>query len=464
MSIGSKAIVMKSVNIPTISLFLSGIIILPILLIIDVNLALISFVGLIFLLFLVVAPPFWLAVLLIVLIPFHSLITNLLGGYESSSRQLFAVWWEALIFIGLIRVLIRNSNRIKILKSNRWILLFAGGLVVTYIISFIRLPSIPAGFSLNLETRFIGILIFFMLIPLEQRQINLLMKLMVLSVGIIALYGIFQYFWDYERLLHLLYYAPGVYTDASQRLYSFSLNSFEPAYGAMIGILIALSFYSRYSAKWIYGPPMLILLISCLILTYTRSAYLGLIVGVATVLALDRRHLDRYFGFVSAGVVLICTILLFGGDFFPNSNFGKRLETIISRKDPSSTAHEKRMKAAINIISENPSGIGLGEYGTVQARFEGGVEKAQYAENWVLQVGVQAGLIGALAYILLTFSILFSLARKPRHNSKDNNCLRFTACGVFVAMTVAGIVIPVWDFLLPLVYTWTLIGMALRYS
>jgi hypothetical protein len=32
---------------------------------------------------------------------------------------------------------------------------------------------------------------------------------------------------------------------------------------------------------------------------------------------------------------------------------------------------------------------------------------------------------------------------------------------VFVAMTVAGVMIPVWDALLPAVYAWALVGMAL---
>lgn len=51
------------------------------------GLALIAIAAFAFCAFLMTAPLFWLAILLVVLIPFEGLITALLGGFDSGVRQ-----------------------------------------------------------------------------------------------------------------------------------------------------------------------------------------------------------------------------------------------------------------------------------------------------------------------------------------------------------------------------------------
>jgi hypothetical protein len=110
------------------------------------------------------------------------------------------------------------------------------------------------------------------------------------------------------------------------------------------------------------------------------------------------------------------------------------------------------MREAVQVLAGNSLGIGLGRYGTVQVRFD--PDDAHKAENWVLQVAVGTGVPGALAYIALTMTILATLLRR-------RNCVGVAAAAVFIAMTVASIMIPVWDLLLPTVYAWSLVGIGL---
>jgi hypothetical protein len=176
---------------------------------------------------LMILPTFWLAVLLVVLVPFQGLISALLGGWGSNARQVFAVWKDVLLLIGIFRVLRNNPNRRQIMLANRWVLSWGGLLMLAYCVAFLRAPSIPAVFSVALETRFLAVMFFFMFLRLNEKRTATLLRLMLWSVGLLAIYGLIQYFWDYDRLLP---FVNGPY--AQRRLYSYSLTALEPAYAA----------------------------------------------------------------------------------------------------------------------------------------------------------------------------------------------------------------------------------------
>jgi hypothetical protein len=405
---------------------------------------------------LAIVPTFWMAVLLVVLIPFQNLITQLLGGYGANTRQAFALWKEVLLIIGIVRCFCNNGNRRQIVAENRWVLCWCGLLMLAYCLAFLRAPSIPAFFALNVEIRFLGVMLFFLFLHLDENHIVLLLRLMILSVGLLAIYGLIQYFWDYERLFSLV--NPEVISfDGQRRLYSYSLSFLESAYAAAIAILILLSGAARNSLRialwWIA------LLLPCLLLTYTRSAYLGLLAGIATLCIIDRTQLRRM---AVAGVVATCLIsgiILFGGDAVGGSSLGQRAQSIVSQNDESSLLHKKAMQEAVQVISENPFGIGLGRFGPFSASFPG-VDKAQYTENWTLQVAVGAGGIAAFAFTGLTATILWSLFRR-RFREPQAAALAAATVSIFSAMTIAGMMIPVWDGHIPAVYSWALVGMVL---
>jgi hypothetical protein len=412
-----------------------------------------------FCVFLITAPPFWLAIVLIVLIPFEGLTTALLGGFDSSARQWAAMWKEVLLAIGIFRVLRGNLNCRAIMSTNRWVLIWSGLLMVVYLVTFVRLPSIPAIFALDLETRFLGVMILFMFLDINDKGITTLLRTIVWSVSLIALYGIFQYVWDYERLLPLMYHVADLSADGTRRLYSYALSVFDCGYGALIAILILFTGAARMTTR--SSLLCLTLLLPCLLLTFVRSAYIGLLCGTIVLVVMNRTHLRRYL--LMGGVVVYALLLSFliAGASLLDSSVGRRVESIVSQTDGSSAAHKESMKTAVKLITANPLGIGLGKSGIVQARFAGDVDKADFTEDWVLQAAVQTGVFGAFAYLGLTGAILVSLllSRIPRNG--ESRRLRALAAGVFVAMTIAGVMIPVWDHLLTAVYAWALVGLAL---
>ncbi len=422
-------------------------------------LAMAAFAAFVFVVVLITIPPFWLALLLVALIPFENLITALLGGFDSSARQLFAMWKEVLLAIGIFRVVWHNPNRRQVIASNRWVLIWSGLLVLVYCATFLRLLSVPAIFSLDLETRFLGVMLFFMFLDLGRKQIAILLRTMVGSVLLIAAYGLIQYAWDYERLLPFMYHLPDLYADGTRRLYSYSLSIFDCAYGSMITVLILFAGAGRIKLR--VALPLFALVVPCLLLTYVRSAYVALLVGMVTICVVDRIHARRHVLIGRFALLLGCSVLPFTGGPALKSSLGQRLQSIVTQNDDSSIAHKDRMEKALKLLASEPFGIGLGKYGIVQARFAGGVDEADFTENWVLQVGVETGVIGAFAYLGLTGAILLSLQRKGSWWTKDEHPLRVSAQAVFAAMTVAGLMIPVWDNLLTSVYAWALVGVAL---
>jgi hypothetical protein len=195
--------------------------------------------------FLVVAPPLWLAILLLLLTPFQSLTTQLLAGFHPALREIVACWKEALIGVGLLRVLLRHPNPRRVLASNRWVFVWSALLILIYCITFLRMPSVPAVFSFNLETRFLWVMLFFMFLDIDDRQRVIVFRVMLFSIGLLAFYGLIQYFWDYDRLLPLVRDTAGLNASGTRRLYSYSLDALEPAYGAMVAMLIVLSGAAR---------------------------------------------------------------------------------------------------------------------------------------------------------------------------------------------------------------------------
>jgi hypothetical protein len=162
------------------------------------------------------------------------------------------------------------------------------------------------------------------------------------------------------------------------------------------------------------------------------------------------------------GVVATCLIsgiLLFGAEAAHRSSLGERIQSIVSQKDESSLGHKESIRTAVRVISANPFGVGLGKYGIVEARFAGD-EATQYIENWALQVAIGAGIIAAFVYAGLTLTILWALLC-IRCRERHNAALVAVALSVVIAMTIAGVMTPVWDFLIPVVYAWALVGMAL---
>jgi hypothetical protein len=409
---------------------------------------------------LMIVPRFWLAAALVLMIPFHQLISALLAGQSANAGKIGAPW-ELLILIGIFRV-VNNPDRDRIVAGNRWVLFWSGFLLLAYSVAFLRSPGIPALYGLNLGIRLLGVLVFFMFLRLDREHIATLLRLMVWGVGMLAAYGVIQYFWDYDRLLPFLYSNAkyGLYSEGDRRLYSYSFNAFEPAYTAVIAILILLSRSLRCSLPKVLC--WVALFLACLTLTYTRSGYVALLAGIASLCMMDRTQLRRAAALAIPALCLGTGFLLFSSQSAEGSSFGRRLQSIISQSDPSSVAHKDSLAKAVRDISLNPSGVGFNTSGIIVARFVG-ADAAEYTENWVLQAGVQAGVLAVFAYVGLTLTILWSLFHVQCRDAHDA-ALMMAAASIFVAMSIASLLIQVWDCETTCVYTWAIVGMALASS
>jgi hypothetical protein len=408
---------------------------------------------------LTMVPTIWIAAALLLFIPFHQLVSNLLVPHGTDPHQLGAPW-EVLVIAGILRSLTVPGRR-NILVANLPVLIWAGCLLLAYGISYLMTAPPPAIYALSLGIRFLGVLLFFMLLPVDSAQTTKLIRLMMWSIGLLALYGVIQYFWDYQRLLPLLDASlkDGFANEGMRRVYSYSLNVFEPAFTALVGLLTILSRTVRIKPVMALGVSAT--LVTCLLLTYTRSAYIGLFAGVIVLSILDRAI--RRYAYIAAFVapLLICISLLMVGQARKSSGLAARVQSIASHRDASSQGHIASMRRAIRDVASSPLGIGLGKSGAAQARFVD-AGRAYYIEDWVLNVADEAGIFAAFSYVGLTFVILWTLIRR-RHDAVNPWLVR-GAVSIFVSLTVVSIMIQVWTCEATLVYAWAIVGLALASS
>lgn len=149
----------------------------------------------------------------------------------------------------------------------------------------------------------------------------------------------------------------------------------------------------------------------CLILTWSRGAWLGLIFGVLLFLLMwNRRSIWIIFAGI-ASLPLMMTVL--------PSSIVSRFTSIGNMADSSTSYRVHIWRATVNMIYDNAfSGIGVGEGAWNKLyplyAFQG-VETAPHSHNLYLQIWLEIGIVGLLAFLVFIFLIYqsgFSLFSK----------------------------------------------------
>jgi hypothetical protein len=163
-----------------------------------------------------------------------------------------------------------------------------------------------------------------------------------------------------------------------------------------------------------------------LLWTFSRSSIVALAVGLAVLAAAWRRWwplpaavvvVAAGFGFAAAFPSIAPRTHWFASDLpyqeaqakakgpLPQ---GSGLDSTVSLGEPSIRSHLDSLRDGIETVFEHPQGYGLGNAGTTAQRF--GV-KLQAGESNYTELGVEAGLAGALLFIAWSLALLAGLVR-----------------------------------------------------
>lgn len=189
-----------------------------------------------------------------------------------------------------------------------------------------------------------------------------------------------------------------------------------------------------------------------LLLSYSRSAWLGLVVGVLVVAILLRRRLfvfvsavDRRFaGHRRVGVGILAAAALLGLLAVSTRAVAFLLATFRGA-EPSAAGRSESLVNGLAVLLHSPLGLGIGSAGPKAVGLD---PTAILTENWYLVYGIQLGWAGLAALALLAAVTVTLLARRVRAASRVDGPIPYgprLAAGALAALVgalVGGLVIP----------------------
>ena len=223
----------------------------------------------------------------------------------------------------------------------------------------------------------------------------------------------------------------------------------------VIPVLLMFAVTCRRWRRWVLWG-LLIMVFGCLARTESLGAWLGLGIGLAVVVMMDRtvrRHaLVLCFGAALVGAVYLQRI--------------GRLSEVFSGGDIGKVDRWFMWQAAIRMITDRPIlGHGLNTLMANYLRYwVGGERQPRYAHNCYLQVTAETGLIGLVSFVGLLSCLLARLmARRRQVPSQEQRWLLGLSAGLIAFLVQAGIDTNFYVLRQAALF-WTLSGLALGLS
>jgi len=225
---------------------------------------------------------------------------------------------------------------------------------------------------------------------------------------------------DYEGLSGLpenWIYNTGDEENPLRRMVSTFLSPLASAYLLVVALIYVLS----RSFRWFWGLLAVALYVG-LLFTHTRAAFAALAVGLVVLALAQRRPAPAVLGVVS--VVVAALFLTVYPSIGPTTSYTpEELEWLrqnaaeeggtsgdpFAGNEASTESHWRNLRNGVRVVIEHPQGYGLGNAGVVAKRT--GVE-IRAGESTYTELGVDAGIAGAAAFVLWSLALLAGLWRR----------------------------------------------------
>jgi hypothetical protein len=283
----------------------------------------------------------------------------------------------------------------------------------------------------------------------------------VLAVALIplSLYAIAQYFfsltsWDANWVASAELASIGAPQEGHIRVFSTLNSPFTFAIVLAIGVILGLGVQRRLSTGIAVTLPLLV----ALALTFVRSAWLAVVVGVLVFAGAAR---GRSGGRIAA-VVAICLLALVtvGGSNPTTSAFTRRVTSLGNpEEDVSARERLETTKRLLPTSLSQPLGAGLGQAGLAVRLEQTGHKRAEVVDDGYLSLMYQAGPFGFLLVLMaLIASVRAAVQALSRAELRDRPA-RAALLASLVALLVALASADVF-FGLPGAILWYLCGLA----
>lgn len=311
------------------------------------------------------------------------------------------------------------------------------------LLDYLAVTLITTLFSVNVAKSFKGLdgLLIIAVYPLffvalkDRAQLTRWLKVLIVSVTVAVCYGILQHYWEVElfRLKQPISFLKHINDDltAPVRITGFFsiYMTFSGQLAQMIPIIAALCLAVTSAWKRLCLAIILSLTGAALLWTYTRSAWLGVLAAFTVI------------GYVLGKRLALLALLvgcLAGTLLLAHPKAMDKSLSLLRDRD------EERIYTwitTLDVIKDHPlTGIGKGNYSSMvipyRERRYGDFEFSSkaHAHNNLLQVSVEAGILGGLCFLWLWGTLFWEAYRVYRGLPETDRLLRWLALGLIGAL------------------------------
>jgi len=372
-----------------------------------------------------------LAALIIVLMPFHAFLTvwasSLVGHYT-----LLRLWKEfvlAGLCIGALYLVIQDKKlRFRLLHDRLLQLIFAYGCLLLLVTLFAlwagTVTPKAAAYGLLLDSR---LLLFFIVTAVTAHYSDLLVRawrrLLLIPAAITVGFATLQYAALPSDVLSHFGYGPASINPVAtvdqkndfQRVQS-TLRGPNPFGTYLILVLAALGTrLIRFHKSFWQTAAFFILSLLALFFTFSRSAWIGVVFALLWLLwqAVTSPKTRKLLIVASAATLVLAAGAMYGlrnNDYFQNVFFHTNEHSLAS--ESSNTGHFTAIKEGLVDTARQPWGRGIGTAGPASAYNS---DPARISENYYIQIGQEAGVLGAGLFIAITVVVMRRLHAVRQH-------------------------------------------------
>lgn len=312
---------------------------------------------------------------------------------------------QTMVAVGLLAWLAKMllSGNVNLVRTplNLPILLYVAALVIAVLLSPFKMHSLSA-----FKEEWL-LLIFFLIVNnvKEEGRVEKLLTILIAVSTLVGLYAIWQHYSGMDLYRNELLEPRG------SVFISLGFFSHHLTFGGYLMLVLLLASVLFLHAKRagvhriidVCAPVVLGL---SLVFSYARSAWLGVAMGILA------------FGVLKGGkfillmMVGICVLALLIYVIEPTS--WERVKEISLSKDKPESTRIRLWQTSVRMIKESPVwGVGLGGWGVLfdDYKVEGVYAATCHPHNDYLNVGVNTGLLGLLAYLSIWVVFLYSTVR-----------------------------------------------------
>ncbi|ASS73880.1 hypothetical protein CIG75_02090 [Tumebacillus algifaecis] len=415
---------------------------------------------------------------LLLILSFFSIINYMLRelfGDLPLLGSLIPAWKEGLIFLLYLMFYLKSKAEGRIdWKASRlhWLILFTfGATLLSAVSNWIIHPSVlkisptyhwvevTASMSIvidGLRTLLEASLYFLVLNALidDEDTIKDMVHGMIVAATLVAAFGIYQKLAGWETPPAWTY--SEVEKGIKIRVFS-SIGNPNALGGFMVlitPIALALTLWAKnWTHRILYGSATLLML-GCLVLTYSRGAWLGFLAGMVVYTIITRNKwlaVVGVAGLIAAPIVAESVVarltLAFTPEYWNKASEGGRVEF---------------WARALTIFKEYPVfGTGIGTVGDSVATRHG-VPGATWIDNQYFKLLAETGIVGTLTYVAMVFTPVIN-GIKSVFGSKQRDTFLFALNAGIVAalfgMLVENVTAAIFEDLNVITHFWTLVAL-----